>query len=301
MLQQYKRPPFVWVGLAIAIVAFAGFALSKNSNKEPEQYLTPISSFQDAHGMAVDVADSSKVYIATHHGLLMMQNDKDLYRVGSGRDDYMGFSVHPTDPNAFFTSGHPSMGGNLGFQKSEDGGRSWQRVSSGANGPVDFHSMAVGQVDPSTIYGTYQGKLQRSQDGGTSWNILESAPANIISLAADTKDNDTVYATTTDGLYVSRDQGNEWSALPEISNTVTAIAVNPENNQELLAYVQDQGLLHSADSGGSWSPLPFAAAQNTPVMYLSYDKQSSSTIYALLQNLTIHKTTDSGKTWKQVR
>ncbi|MBI2030127.1 exo-alpha-sialidase, partial [Candidatus Kaiserbacteria bacterium] len=52
----------------------------------------------------------------------MLENEKDLYRVGKSRDDYMGFSPHPTEADVFFTSGHPSRGGNLGFQKSDDGG-----------------------------------------------------------------------------------------------------------------------------------------------------------------------------------
>src|SRR3990170_2525273 len=72
-------------------------------NKPAESDLTPTDTITHGHGLAVDVSDPSKVYIATHHGLLLLQNEKDLYRIGKSRDDYMGFSPHPTESNVFFS------------------------------------------------------------------------------------------------------------------------------------------------------------------------------------------------------
>lgn len=300
MAQTERKSLYLWIGLAVIIMTFFGIVIIKKSNTEP-QYLTPISSFQDAHGMAVDVEDPSKLYIATHHGLLMTKDDKNLYRVGSGRDDYMGFSTHPTDPSTFFTSGHPTTGGNIGFQKSTDGGRTWQHVSDGINGPVDFHSMAVSQVNPEVVYGTYQGEIQKSLNGGKDWQVIDDSPANIISLTTDTQEADTVYASTTAGMYVSRDQGTTWSTLKGIDGAVMAVAIHPSDNQELLAYVQNQGLQKSIDGGASWTSAGLELADTTPIMYIAFAKTQPSIRYVLLQDLSIYKTTDSGQTWQKMR
>ncbi|MDP3766308.1 MAG: hypothetical protein Q8R04_07385, partial [Nanoarchaeota archaeon] len=114
--------------LAILAVIFMARFFGNDSKDAAANQLYPIHSITHAHGLAVDAADSNKLYIATHHGLLVLLNEKELYKVGKSEDDYMGFSPHPSNPNIFFSSGHPSRGGNIGFQKAEDGGFTWKRV-----------------------------------------------------------------------------------------------------------------------------------------------------------------------------
>lgn len=290
----------------IVLLFIANSSDNKTSNTagNKNEGLTQVTNLRDVHGLSVDVADSSKVWLASHTGLHLLKDDEDLYVVGDKRDDYMGFSPHPTDPNTFFTSGHPSGGGNIGFQKSTDAGRTWQKVSNGANGPVDFHAMAVSQVDPNIVYGIYRGASQRSVDGGKQWEIVNTnlGDAQIISLTTDTSEKDTVYAATTNGLLVSRNQGQTWTLTSENlkSDTITTVAISPKNNQELLAYGQKLGLAKSTDGGKTWTKIDTALA-GSPVLYMSYDKSNPSTIYAINQSLEIYKTVDSGTTWNKVR
>lgn len=299
---------YFWIILLVAVVGGIFLLASKPDNKantiSNSGGLTPASDLRDVHGLAVDVKDSPQLWIANHSGLYVLKNDKDLFAVGDKRDDYMGFSSHPTEPNTFFSSGHPSSGGNIGFQKSVDAGRTWQKVSNGANGPVDFHAMAVSQVDPNVIYGTYRGALQRSVDGGKEWQALGTnlKDAQVISLTTDTSEKDTVYAATTKGLLVSRDQGQAWTALSENlkDDVITNLAVNPKNNKELLAYGQKLGLAKSTDGGQAWVKIDTALA-SSPVMYISYDRSNPNTVYAINQSLEIYKTSDGGNTWNKVR
>ena len=274
------------------------------SNQKNSEYLTPQSNLKDVHGLSVDASDSTKVWIASHSGLSLIQNDKDLSAVGDKRDDYMGFSPHPTDPNTFFTSGHPTSGGNIGFQKSSDGGQTWKKISDGANGPVDFHAMAVSQVDPTIIYGAYRGQLQRSINEGKDWQILDSnmQSAQIIGLTTDSSEKDIVYAATTTGLLISRDQGQTWvqASASLQGDTVTAVGVNPKNNQELLAYAQKFGLAKSADGGKNWTKIDSPLA-GSPILYMSFDRNNPTTAYGINQSLEIYKTVDSGNTWNKVR
>lgn len=298
----------IFIGIVLALAVIAGILLlgkSDNQSKNADSgYLTPVSSLRDVHGLAVDAADPSKVWIASHIGLHLLKDDKDLYVIGSQRADYMGFSPHPTDANTFFTSGHPASGGNLGFQKSTDAGRSWQKVSSGANGPVDFHAMAVSQVDPDIVYGYYRGQLQRSANEGKDWQIVNTnlQDAQVISLTTNSGEKDTVYAATTKGLLISRNQGQTWASVSTNlrDGVITAIAINPKNRQELLVYGQGIGLAKSIDGGQTWEKIQSDLA-TSPVMSISYDKTNPTTIYAINQSLMIFKTTDGAAKWDRIK
>lgn len=285
--------------MVVVAILFGVSLFSSSDNKQSSDKPETVGGLQDAHGLAVDRKDPTKVYIATHTGLLVMVDDGELQRIGTAQDDYMGFSAHPTDPNTLYTSGHPSGGGNLGFQKTTDGGKTWQRIANGANGPVDFHAMTVSQADPTLIYGIHRGQLQRSRDEGKNWELVDTNLGNIISLATNTKDKNVLYAGTTDGLHVSQNQGNSWSKLGTLNGAVTTIAVNPAIDQEIVAYEQNQGLIRSTSGGSSWDALNGYTA--SMVMHLAYDIQKPTTMYLINQNLEVHKTSDGGQTWTKVR
>ena len=301
---------YIWFVGLMAVAAVAGFSLlpsggknsSKNDSQNTQSYLKPVDSFQHAHGLAVDVADTNKLYVATHNGLFMLQNDKDLYQVGPKADDYMGFSPHPTDSNTFFTSGHPKGGGNIGFQKTSDGGKSWQKVSDGVNGPVDFHAMTVSRVNPDLVYGSFAGKLQRSLDGGKKWEQVDTNLTNVISLVSDPVDADTVYAATTGGIMRSSNQGKTWTdAVPDVSGAaVTVLAINPTQTTEWISFSEKLGLAKSSDSGKSWKTLK-TGADDDVVLHIAYDNKNPKVTYALTKTNVLYKTTDGGESWQKIR
>lgn len=266
-------------------------------NEASTQKLFPENEITHGHGLAVDVEDTGKLYIATHHGLLVLVNDTDLYRIGTSRDDYMGFSVHPTNSNVFFSSGHPASGGNVGFQKSEDGGNAWKKISNGLNGPVDFHAMAVSPVNPDLVFGWYQGDLQRSRDGGKTWEKF-TTPVPFVAIAGDTSNENVVYATSPQGLFNSQDKGETWEQL--IDGFVAAIAIHPTDSQTMLASSEKLGLAKSNDRGQNWISIETNLAGESP-LFISYDKQNPETGYLLTEKNSIYKSSDSGESWSKVR
>ena len=73
------------VVIVLALAAIVGFFLiaqksnKSTTNQEIKQIvkeLIPITGITHGHGLAVDIADPSKLYIATHHGLLVLKNEK---------------------------------------------------------------------------------------------------------------------------------------------------------------------------------------------------------------------------------
>lgn len=289
----------IW-GLVIAALIAGFFWLKQKGDSGSPATLNPEKTISHGHGLAVDVADSSKLYIATHHGLLVLHNDKDLFRIGTSQDDYMGFSPHPTDIKVFFSSGHPRTGGNIGVQRSDDKGFTWQKLSKGVSGPVDFHAMAVSAANPNLMYGWYQGALQRSQDGGNSWEIVTRVP-QIIQLVADPKDENTVYTTTPQGLLVSKNKGIDWaSATDALQGAVVALAINPQDSATMLSFSQQLGLAKSADGGKTWEKTNETFGGET-VFFIAIDQQQPDTVYTLTESNAIYKSTDGGNGWNKIR
>jgi photosystem II stability/assembly factor-like uncharacterized protein len=273
-----------------------------NSDAENTE-LTSINSISHGHGLAVDISDINKVYIATHHGLLVLINDKDLFRLGQSNDDFMGFSTHPSNPNIFISSGHPSNGGNIGFQKSEDAGRTWRKISEGLDGPVDFHAIAVSPVNTNLVFGWYRNRLQRSTDGGESW-VGFNTKFFINSLIADPKDENVVYATSPQelGIMVSRDKGESWDRLSDElkDGIVTSLAIDPQDAQKMLSFSEKLGLAKSFDGGKSWQQLN-ETFNNEKIFFIAIARQNPDIMYALTEMNSIYKSENGGNLWKKIR
>lgn len=293
--------------VGIILVAVVGFfflnqkgnnSTSTSVTKQSSSKLTPINEITHGHGLAVDVSDPNKLYIATHHGLLILKNEKDLYQVGDSGDDYMGFSPHPTNSRVFFSSGHPASGGNIGFQKSEDEGFNWQKISDGAGGPVDFHAMAVSPVNPDVVFGWYRGALQKTTDGGNTWEIAGNTNFPVVNLAADTKDENIVYAASPQGLFISKNKGVSWNPL--LDGFVSAIAVHPQDSQILLSFSEKQRFAKSGDGGKTWEKVSESFNGETP-LFIAFNKQKPEIVYLLTEKNSLYKSVDTGSAWSKIR
>jgi photosystem II stability/assembly factor-like uncharacterized protein len=244
------------------------------------------------HGLAVDPADPSRLYLATHHGFYRVGPDGTATRL-SQVQDFMGFTPHPTDPSVFYASGHPSNGGNLGFLMSLDGGANWTQVSPGANGPVDFHQMDVSPADPQVIYGVY-GDLQVSRDGGKNWAIVGQPPEGLIALAASATSAKRIYGATQMGLMVSDDSGATWRALAFGGQPVSMVATGP--NGALYAYVVGSGLMSATEAKPeTWSSL---SSDPRIQLHLAIDDKDPNRLFAIAYEGGIIRSDDGGRTWR---
>ncbi len=158
------------------------------------------------HGLALDPADSSRLLIATHAGLVSY-GDGSLSKVGDDTTDLMGFSIG--SDGQYFASGHPGLDDDspmaLGLIVSSDGGQEWDPVSLG--GEADFHALDAWSGGVVGFDGAV-GALRISTDDGATWTQGASDVA-----AFDLAVNETALAATTEGgLRVSRDGGRSFEA-----------------------------------------------------------------------------------------
>ncbi len=261
-----------------------------------QKTLTPVASITHAHGLAVNPTDNSKIYIATHEGLFTLIDEKEMYQVGQSKDDYMGFTAHPNNPDIFYSSGHPVAGGNIGFQKSTDGAFEWKKVSDGNEGPVDFHALTISPIDTNLLYGWYRGNIQRSTDEGNTWQSIRTANP-IVNLVADTADKDTLYASGPRGLQKSTDGGQTFTTL--LVGFTSAIAVNPSNAKHVFTYNEKLQLAESKDGGQTWQTRPQDFSGQTP-LFMAFYKADPKIAYLLTEKSNLFKSTDGGQTWLNI-
>lgn len=287
-----------WIGGGVALTLAAALALGGESDNSAVMKGLAVDH---VHGLAVSHANPDQVFIATHSGLYELTMGGTLVRRGESRDDLMGFTAHPSEDAVMFSSGHGVRGGNLGLRTSADSGLSWQKVSEGLDGPVDFHALAVSGADPRVVYG-YYGRLQRSLDGGVTW---EYAPAHIepIMLATDPVDESVVYAATQDGIMVSDTKGDAWKPLSGAltGGVVTVLAINPGERKSMLTFAQRLGGMgRTSDGGETWEKISENFEGGT-VLYIAHAPSQPDVVYAVTDARALYRSGDGGSSWTRMQ
>ncbi len=274
--------------------------------------LTPVPSISyqhpnHIHGLGYDNLNL-RLFVATHHGIFVWKEGR-LFQLGDNRDDYMGFSLHPSNPKIIYTSGHPSGGGNMGVMKSEDGGISFARIFHGLKGEsVDFHAMVISPANPNILYGWFEGKIYRSKNGGKNWTLAAARGLperggfcfGAACLAPDNRDERLLYAGTPEGLFVSRDFGENWSAVNR-EGAFAGIEVDPADARRLFAFTQKWGLALSSDGGKNWQTKDkgITLRPGEPIFAFAFDSKDSKHIFAATPE-RVFQSSNRGESWEKI-
>lgn len=289
--------------LAIPLILVSLRFMPASSNTD---FMQPAKSISHLHGLGVD-AVNDRIVLATHHGLFALA-DGALFQMGDNRDDFMGFSQHPYDPNIIYASGHPARGGNIGVIKSEDGGRTFNRLFTGLEGEtVDFHSMTISAADPEVLYGSFAGRLYRSVDAAVSWSFADAdgLPAQggfcwgAPCLAASGTERDTVHAGTPQGVWVSEDLGERWVATTGQTGAVAGVGSSLHQPGVLFAHTESYGVARSADGGQSWEArnTGLQLEANELVFAFVFHPQLPDRVYLATTGNQVYVSDDQGDNW----
>ena len=245
------------LGIIIAgiIITYVSANLFLAQVQEQQIYDPRTVFWRHIHGVGFDFDDRSTVYIATHGDFYQSVNGKPPVKVDEKRADYMGFNSPQVSDAPLYASGHSDTGGNTGLIQSIDGGRTWALVSEVSEPAVDFHAMSVSKQNTKIIIGldSSKQKLFKTQDGGSTWQILET-PLGISSIAISPLDSNLVILGTAKGLFKSIDGGNSWVKIKSYEN-LQVYAVAFDENDQLFASVETFGIVNSLDLGDSWNVL----------------------------------------------
>ncbi|MFC5799031.1 F510_1955 family glycosylhydrolase [Streptomyces formicae] len=248
------------------------------SHDAQETSHTPI---RHVHGLAIDPADQ-QLYVATHDGIFTRNKDGAAVRVGTSKDDFMGFTV--AKAKTFLAGGHPAPGtsgpANRGLIQSTDGGKTWK--SRSLAGEADFHSLDYAH---GAIYGyDSTNALLRVSKDGAAWD--DRAQLQALDIAVSPEDADTVLATTADGIAKSTDGGRVFATGKQPVMALLSWAA-----PEALYGIDDSGRLsRSTDGGTTWQKagtVPGGQAQALTAV-------DSQHILAATQN-GIYESRDGGK------
>ena len=225
--------------------------------------------------VAVAPSDSMVVYVGTgeSNNLRSSSWGGGVYRSADGGETWTNVGleksqhiarivVHPRDPNTVFVAAMGPLwaaGGERGFYKTTDGGRTWRNTKR-LGEHTGFTDIALDPRDPDVIYaatmqrdrraysfvaGGPESRVWKSTDGGESWTEssrgLPTGDLGRIGIDIARSRPTTLYATISasgdsSGIYRSDDAGATWTktnALWSIPWFFGQVRVDPQNPERV--------------------------------------------------------------------
>jgi photosystem II stability/assembly factor-like uncharacterized protein len=193
-----------------------------------------------------------------------------------------------------------------GLLKSNDFGETWDSAFASLPASESIPVTAVA-LSPSfdadgTVFAAIPGGIGRSRDRGEQWEFVAlPLPIQIISAFAISPDfahDHIVFASTTDdGVLRSEDGSLTWQAwnFGLLDHNVLSLAISPSFavDRTILAGTST-GSFRSTNAGKSWQAIELdrGFAEITSLV-----SASNSTYFAIADDSSLYRSTDSGSTW----
>lgn len=114
------------------------------------------------------------------------------------------------------------LGAHTGLFRSDDGGRSWQRLTlPTGHSHLDVMAVTLDPKNPGTIYvGTHETGILKSTDSGTTWKQTNTGLGgfDVHGLAIDPNAPQKLHAAvrgTGEGIYRTTDGGQKWTRVDD--------------------------------------------------------------------------------------
>lgn len=97
------------------------------------------------------------------------------------------------------------------------------------------------------LYANTMEGVQRSRDGGTTWEAVREIGAATLNAVGET-----VYAAAGSSVFVSNDGGMTWQRTPFARGGAVLVAAAPTNPRTVYVLTNGLEVWRSADGGASW-------------------------------------------------
>lgn len=165
--------------------------------------------------------NSSEVLGQEKASLLVSAATQENHQMNmSGKKDGEGFEhVHALAMDA--AGGAIFLGTHVGLFRSENGGRSWQKVALATkHSHLDVMAVVPNQREPKTIYvGTHEAGVIKSTDGGATWKEVNSGLGGLDVHGLAIAPNDgKLHASVREkgeGIYRTTNGGGKWTRVDD--------------------------------------------------------------------------------------
>jgi photosystem II stability/assembly factor-like uncharacterized protein len=255
--------------------------------------------------VVVDPSQPSTLYIATSGNGIFRSTDGGTTWIpaSSGmRSAYVScLSISPSPPERFYAG---TLGG--GIYRSANNALTWTQASAG----IHLSLVSGLLADPSqsgTVYASVFDGVQKSVDGGESWQPAENG-LPVIPVAAIAHAGTALFVGTLgQGLFRSSDGAASWGAGGSglADSYASSLAVDPSNPSVLYAGTghpstsQPQMVYKSTDAGSTWAATSLAASSS--IDFLAVNPGKASQIVAISRGASSYsQSMNGGSTWTTV-
>jgi photosystem II stability/assembly factor-like uncharacterized protein len=276
-------PDVLWAGVAEAFGSQpVNLMRSADGGATWVNRTPPLAAPMNANDIAIDPGDSDTVIVAFSGGLgggaVWVTTDGGTTWV----DRTGSLPANPLRAVAYDGSRLLVGGGQLfgsqfvGLFESDDLGVTWSALHDGTWPLRVVTSIAIDPNDPDVILAATDGAgINRSSDGGASWDIGVGGSSNLASQSvryAPDNSSEIFVGASSLAVYRSLDGGDSFAAasngISELS--LFSIHANPQDPLELAAAFQGNnngGVLTSEDGGVTWQAEPVPATRYKRVRF----------------------------------
>lgn len=253
------------------------------------------------NSMAVDPSDSGVLYAGTKAGVFRSADGADSWQprtVGMEKQDHVQVvEVDPANGQKLFAG----TGGSI-FRSANAGG-SWTVSASGLFGlrcqALSATAARPGRVIVGCGTGAYGAGVYRSDDWGTTWELIGVGNEYVDTVACGWADPDLYFGTSGNGIFRTLDGGATWDRTQQ-GGRMYGLCVDRTDPLRFYGGSYGQAVWRTLDGGDTWAQCS-AGITNSLVRSIAIDSARPSRLYAGVDATGsmpgLFRTLDGGDDW----